>query len=130
MLSQETTPTLGSALPAFEAMSDVWRKCQQTYPEMYDAIEEGLDKLEQYVNRTDLIPAHVLAMSASSVFFLPLIYLVFAVVEPSIRLDWFEEWRSQRVAHAREIFIEAVRCHINGKCMLTTILLAPRLPAQ
>jgi hypothetical protein len=45
-------------------MCNVWRQCQEEYPEMSAAIDEGIEKLELYISRTDLVPAHVLSMSA------------------------------------------------------------------
>jgi hypothetical protein len=62
MLSHEKTPTLSNAIPAFEAMIQTWQVQQEKYPELYDVIQVGIDKLEAYHERAELVPAYVLAM--------------------------------------------------------------------
>jgi hypothetical protein len=59
----EQTPTLGNAIPAFEAMAHAWEFHQVKNPEMAAIVNEGLEKLEEYRARTDFVPAYVLAMS-------------------------------------------------------------------
>ncbi|KAJ7772194.1 hypothetical protein B0H16DRAFT_1768743 [Mycena metata] len=61
-LSAEKTPTLGNALPAFEAMIKKWEQMQVDYPELADIIQKGLDKLGTYQERVERVPAYVLAM--------------------------------------------------------------------
>ena len=61
-LSSEKTPTLCEALPSFEAMKNVWTQQKTTNPEMASIINAGLDKLEDYRDRAELVPAYVLAM--------------------------------------------------------------------
>lgn len=61
-LSAEKTPTLGDALPAFEAMYDDWTKMSFKYPHLWEAIEAGLDKLTDYIHQVREIPAYTLAM--------------------------------------------------------------------
>ncbi|KAF8477918.1 hypothetical protein DFH94DRAFT_606942, partial [Russula ochroleuca] len=61
-LSSENTPTLCNAIPAFEAMSIVWKKQQSDNPQTLSIVQAGLDKLEEYRNRAGLTPAYVLAM--------------------------------------------------------------------
>jgi soluble cytochrome b562 len=68
-LSYETTPTLCDAIPSYKAMTQVWKDQQEEEPEMADIIQEGLDKLETYIDRTELVPAYVLAMGAHLVLF-------------------------------------------------------------
>ncbi|KAH9950786.1 ribonuclease H-like domain-containing protein [Amylocystis lapponica] len=62
-LSAEKTPTLCNVIPSYEAMAKVWEAQQHKYPETSHIIQAGLDKLEGYRDRTDLVPAYVLAMS-------------------------------------------------------------------
>lgn len=62
-LSSENTPMLCDAIPAFEAMSIIWKKQQDNDPQTLTIIQAGLDKLEEYRNRADLTPAYILAMS-------------------------------------------------------------------
>jgi len=45
-----------------EAMIAAWKTHAQNYPETKHVIQEGLNKLEGYNERTDLAPAYILAM--------------------------------------------------------------------
>jgi hypothetical protein len=69
IISQEKTPTLGHAIPAFEAMLRKWEEYAEDNPGMSEIIEEGLRKLGTYRDRVDTVPAYVLAMGT------PLVYL-------------------------------------------------------
>jgi hypothetical protein len=53
---------LCNAIPAFAAMTDVWKTHQADHPETSHIVQEGLNKLESYNERLDLVPAYVLAM--------------------------------------------------------------------
>ena len=44
-------------------MASTWEDRKIDYPEAADIINAGLDKLDIYRNRTELVPAYVLAMS-------------------------------------------------------------------
>lgn len=61
MLSFEKTPTLALAIPAFQSMIIAWKKMQGSMPEAEDIIQKGIDKLEDYENRLDSVPAYTLA---------------------------------------------------------------------
>jgi len=63
MLSYEKTPSLSCAIPTFEAMKNVWMEHQGKNPDSANIIQDGLDKLEDYHDRMDDVPAYVLAMS-------------------------------------------------------------------
>jgi hypothetical protein len=63
VLSYEKTPTLGNAIPAFEAMARSWETHQKKNPDFVDIVEEGLLKLEDYRARAEQVPAYTLAMS-------------------------------------------------------------------
>ena len=43
-------------------MTQVWEDQQQEYPETTDIIQEGLDKLNIYMERAKTVPAYLLAM--------------------------------------------------------------------
>jgi hypothetical protein len=45
-------------------MMNTWKAHQETHPETFDIVQEGLDKLEAYNERVDLAPAYILAMGA------------------------------------------------------------------
>jgi len=45
-------------------MSVKWQEHQHSNPATSATVQEGLDKLEVYRNRADLVPAYILAMGA------------------------------------------------------------------
>ncbi|KAK6981437.1 hypothetical protein R3P38DRAFT_3463793 [Favolaschia claudopus] len=53
-LSAETTLTLAHALPAFEAMISQWEKQQTRHPETADIVQQGIDKLDDYRERSSI----------------------------------------------------------------------------
>ena len=59
---RKKTPTLSLAVPLFHAMTATWVKQAEEMPEVYSIIQAGLEKLESYRVRMDLVPAYVLAM--------------------------------------------------------------------
>ncbi|KAJ7017491.1 hypothetical protein C8F04DRAFT_979212, partial [Mycena alexandri] len=61
-LSAEKTPTLGDALPAFEAMIAAWERDQVKFPETAHIVQQGIDKLESYRERVEDVPAYILSM--------------------------------------------------------------------
>ncbi|KAJ6557496.1 hypothetical protein B0H19DRAFT_1290470 [Mycena capillaripes] len=65
-LSAEKTPTLGDALPAFEAMISQWEKQQAQHPETAHIVQQGIDKLESYRERGSRIcrPTSYLCVSS------------------------------------------------------------------
>ena len=73
LLSFESTPTLCDALPAYTAFEQQWKEYQELHPEVAPFIQRGLDKLEIYHERTELVPAYVLAMSKAIWLDLPVI---------------------------------------------------------
>ncbi|KAJ7253087.1 hypothetical protein B0H12DRAFT_1017709, partial [Mycena haematopus] len=62
LLSAEKTPTLGDALPSFEAMISRWEKQQNQYPETAHIVQQGIDKLASYRERVENVPAYILSM--------------------------------------------------------------------
>ena len=62
-LSSDTTPTLCDAIPPFEAIKSVWNKQKVEMPNVAHIINAGLDKLDEYRERIDLVPSYVGAMS-------------------------------------------------------------------
>lgn len=44
-------------------MTSTWEERQLDFPEAADIIQAGLDKLDVYRSRAELVPAYVLAMS-------------------------------------------------------------------
>jgi hypothetical protein len=65
LLSFETTPTLCHAVPAYECLIHKWQELQddeEMPAKFYDVIQAGIEKLKDYQERTDTVPAYVLAM--------------------------------------------------------------------
>ncbi|KAN0111515.1 Ribonuclease H-like domain containing protein [Russula decolorans] len=70
-LSVEKTPTLGNALPCFEAMARSWEALKSTQSKYASIINEGLNKLKTYCLYTKTVPAYILAM----------------IINPALKLD-------------------------------------------
>ncbi|KAJ7572574.1 ribonuclease H-like domain-containing protein, partial [Mycena floridula] len=85
-LSAEKTPTLCNALPAYEAMVKVWKEMQDEIPQIAPVIEAGLEKLESYIDRTELTNAYVLAMA----------------LNPRFKLDWIRKHQPRRLSSAKD----------------------------
>ncbi|KAF7358762.1 HAT family dimerization domain-containing protein [Mycena sanguinolenta] len=62
LLSAEGTPTLGDALPSFEAMISRWEEQKYQYPETAHIVQQGIDKLKAYRQRVEDVPAYILSM--------------------------------------------------------------------
>lgn len=77
LLSHEKIPTLYHTLPAFEALKQKWTECKEDHAECTQIIEKGLQKLEDYSDRIDVVPAYVLAMGISAIHLLYLFCLIF-----------------------------------------------------
>ncbi|KAJ7871116.1 hypothetical protein B0H13DRAFT_1634514, partial [Mycena leptocephala] len=108
-LSAEKTPTLGDALPAFEAMIKAWEKQQGKYPEAVDIIQMGIDKLGAYRDRVEGVPAYIFAMSEFLFPLLAHLFIEYPVINPAVKLSWFENNHPERTQWARELFVNEVR---------------------
>ena len=42
-------------------MLNIWQRYQQSHPETADIVENGLDKLRDYIDRLDNVPAYTIA---------------------------------------------------------------------
>ena len=62
ILFGEKTPTLGMSLAAFEVMAAKWKQHHDANPEFADVIDAGLDKLDEYYNYAQDVPANTIAM--------------------------------------------------------------------
>ena len=61
-LSHKKVPTLCNVITCYEALAQHWEEYQVSHPETHDIIEKGLEKMAEYKNHMDLVPAYVLAM--------------------------------------------------------------------
>lgn len=62
-LSHEQAPTLSMALPAFELMLTGLKAKKAKYPRLSHAIEAGIEKLEDYIQKARQNKVYALAMS-------------------------------------------------------------------
>ena len=62
-LSHEKTPTLCDAIPSFECLMEIWMEMQEDAPHLNEIIQGGLDKIGDYRDHIDSVPAYTLAMS-------------------------------------------------------------------
>lgn len=63
-------------------MKTRWKQHQDENPDTADTVQAGLDKLEEYRERTELVPAHVLAMGMLMLHFLFLYSFIFHSHKP------------------------------------------------
>ena len=87
LLSAEKTPMLVLAFPVYKAIIEAWEQLSVAIPELSHAITHGILKIQEYVNRTQNVQVHSLAM----------------VVNPSFKLKWISTHRtSSQAAWAEE----------------------------
>jgi len=63
VLSADKCPTICSSLPAYEGLLKELRKYQREQGiELFDILEDGIEKLEEYKQETDNVPAYTLSI--------------------------------------------------------------------
>ena len=63
MLSADKCPTICGSLPAYEGLLKELRKYQREQGiELFDILEDGIEKLEEYKQETDNVPAYTLSI--------------------------------------------------------------------
>ncbi|KAJ7315160.1 hypothetical protein DFH08DRAFT_1040264 [Mycena albidolilacea] len=82
-LCSETTPTLGNAIPSFEAMIKAWEREQTEHPETADIYQERIED----------VPVYVLAM----------------LINPAIKLRWFEKNGPTHLEWSKDLFMHELR---------------------
>ena len=62
--SSSSDPSLQNALPALERLYTAWKKASKKsrYASFVPALEAGMQKLDQYYNRSAQSDAHIMAM--------------------------------------------------------------------
>ncbi|KAJ6556030.1 ribonuclease H-like domain-containing protein, partial [Mycena capillaripes] len=108
-LSAEKTPTLGDALPAFEAMIKAWQAQQVKYHETAHIVQKGIDKLELYREHVEHVPAYILSMRELHHFIAASLLIISRVINPAIKLRWFEQHQPERVQDVKNLFLREVR---------------------
>ena len=79
-MSGEKFPTLCSVLFAFSAIQRRWEELQEKLPQYSLIIQSGIDKLDNYIEKINAVPAYIVAMSKLDFFlrFCLFIYLFFS----------------------------------------------------
>jgi hypothetical protein len=62
-ISAEKTPTLPVALPAYEDLLTLLKDFKALNPEIGDAVQASIEKLEEYFEKTRQTPIYAVAMS-------------------------------------------------------------------
>lgn len=62
VLSSEKTPTLHHALPSFRGMITTWTAMRAKKPQFASIIDAGIEKLEEYMEMVEDVPAYTLAI--------------------------------------------------------------------
>lgn len=110
MLSAEKTPTLYGTLPAFQKLISRLQKLRSEEDlEVYDIIQDGIRKLEQYQQETESVPAYTLAISKLSHLYIGVFLNFSLVLNPQWKLQWFTEQGLHFADLARLVLLEAVR---------------------
>ncbi len=108
--SHEKIPTLHRTLPAFKAIITKWNEYAEDNPEYSSIVQEGIDKLEEYDDQAQSLPAFVLAMG-KSVFAFTLFYKLINItlaVNPEDKLSQLREENPKQFKWARQVFIKVV----------------------
>ena len=109
-MSEEKFPTLCSVLLAFSVIQRRWEKLQEKLPQYSLIIQSGIDKLDNYIEKINAVPAYIVAMSKFD-FFWDFVYIsiYFSVLDPNHKLEWFSESDDSNDAEwAKSIFIHEV----------------------
>lgn len=110
LLSEDKTPSLGKTLPAFEALKRKWEELGIKYPAIDHVIQPGLEKLQNYRELADVVPAYVMAMGKKNDNYLTSASLNIpsSVLSPSERLVYYEQHDPTNLASTKQLFIEVV----------------------
>ncbi len=109
-LSAEKTPTLCDALPSFSALILWWCLLQEKMPEMKVVISAGLKKLEEYFKKVMDVPAYIFSMSESvcPILYQSLIQNYISVLNPNMKLWWYEQNDPTKIESVKNLFIHEV----------------------
>ena len=110
MLSAEKTPTLYGTLPAFQRLIYKLQDLQANEDlEFYDIIQNGIQKLEEYQQETESVPAYKLAISKLSYLYIGVFLIFNLVLNPQWKLQWFIGQGLHSADQAKMALLEAVR---------------------
>ncbi|PPQ97649.1 hypothetical protein CVT26_002438 [Gymnopilus dilepis] len=93
-LSSEKTPILCNTISHFHAIIQVWKEYQAEHPsELFDVVQAGIDKLQDYYDVTSANPTYIMAM----------------VLNPQLKLMWHYKHAPEEALNAKNIFIRQLR---------------------
>ncbi|KAJ6626455.1 hypothetical protein B0H10DRAFT_2302211, partial [Mycena sp. CBHHK59/15] len=104
-LSAAKTPTLGDTLPAFKVMISQWEKQQAQHLETMHIVQQGIDKLESYREWVEDVTAYILSMREFNHLVAAPLLTQFPVINPGIKLSWFERFQPDRVESVKDLFL-------------------------
>jgi hypothetical protein len=85
-----------------------WQTQKDDIPGVSQIIDKGLDKLEEYRARADMVPAYILAMGEDTSMSILSYDWWWLVINPHYKLRWFHEHVPKKVDDVKELFIETV----------------------
>ncbi|RXW12705.1 hypothetical protein EST38_g13150 [Candolleomyces aberdarensis] len=92
-LSHEKVPALYQALPHFHRMIAAWERQKELMPHYRNIINMGIEKLTDYVEEIEEIPAYTLAIP---------------VISPTIKLLWHQKYKNELVDWAKQLLINSI----------------------
>lgn len=89
-------------------MIKAWEKQQLSYPETAHIVQEGIHKLESYRERVQDVPAYILSMRKFDIFIIMSLLTACQVINPAVKLRWFEKHWPERVQTVKDLFLHEV----------------------
>jgi hypothetical protein len=118
VMSNESTPVLSGAIPAFETFMMQWEHICENHEDTRHWVDVGLSWAETYYRRMDCTKAYVIAMRelVSSLHLHSTLKLYTTVINPCIRLSWIRKhWEHEYITDA-EAKIRATVCQLTSPC--------------
>jgi hypothetical protein len=89
-------------------MISQWEKQQARHPETAHIVQQAIDKLESYRERVEDVPAYILSMREFNHLVAAPLLTQLPVINPAIKLSWFERFRPGRVESVKDLFLREV----------------------
>lgn len=92
-LSSSSTPTLSYSLPLYHSVVDKWEQLQHRFPLLAPYIEVGIQKVTEYINKSQLSRTYLLAVCKSRLYHHVACTLTrrSPVLNPCLKLKWVEK---------------------------------------
>ena len=96
-------------------MIAAWKRKKELMPQYVNIIDAGINKLEDYLDEIEDIPAYTLAIRTYP-FCLCNWFInkwAITVITPSIKLTWHQKHQEDKVIWAKRLFVDSVStCHV------------------